>query len=158
MILGTRALTPRFRAARDLRFDVMPVPTLDRVRTVADVSGYCISTDTEHVQQAADFVAFAVGRKGAAITTRPGYIVPSNLEVANSAAFTQASQQPASSFLFNEGVRRAQTMPFSPAWPQLSKAVEAPLRRMFYAPVLDLARSLEQVDRLSTRVLPQKRP
>ena len=157
MILGTRALTPRFRAADRLRFDVMPLPTLSRLRTVADVSGYCISADTEHVQQAADFVAFAVGRQGAAIAARPGYIVPSNLEVANSAAFAQTSQQPASSFLFNESVRRAQPLPFSPKWPQLSKAVEAPLHRLFYAPVIDLSRTLEQIDKMSTRVLPQQR-
>jgi len=155
MILGTRALTPTFREAKDLRFDVMPLPSLGRVRTVADVTGYCISAGSEQVDAAADFIAFAVGRKGAAITTRPGYIVPSNLEVANSAVFAQTSRQPASSFLFNEGVRRAQTMPFSAGWPRLDDDVRKPLHRMFYSPVIDLAALLERIDTMSTRVLPQ---
>lgn len=155
MIVGTRALTPRLRDADKLHFDVMPLPTVDRLRTVADVTGYCISADTEHVQTAADFVAFAVGRKGATITARPGYVVPSNLEVANSAAFAQTSEQPQSSFVFNEGVRRAQTMPFSPAWPRLSDRVRPPLHRLFYAPVIDLEAMLQRIDKMSTRVLPQ---
>lgn len=153
MILGTRALTPRLRAAEDLQFDVMPLPSLGRLRTVADMTGYCISADTPDVEAAADLVAFAAGEEGATITTRTGYVVPSNLEVANSPAFTQASQQPESAFLFNEGVRRAQVMPFAPAWPQLDEQLEGPLTRMFYAPVIDLEELLEEMDTLSERTL-----
>ncbi len=153
MILGTRELTPELREAEDLRFDVMPLPSLSRMRTIADMNGYCISADTQHVETAADFLAFAVGRQGAAITARTGYVVPSNLEVANSAAFAQTSRQPASSFVFNEAIRRAQTMPFSPAWPELSEQVAPALNRMFYAPVIDLDSLLEEIDTTSERVL-----
>ncbi len=153
MIFGTRALTPELREAGHLRFDVMPLPSLGRHRTVADMTGYCISADTEHVEEAADLVAFAVGRRGAAITARTGYVVPSNLEVANSPDFTQGSRQPASSFLFNEGLRRAGTMPSDPAWDQLSGQLEGPLNRMFYAPVIDLDSLLEEMDTASERVL-----
>ena len=83
----------------------------------------------------------------ATITTRPGYVVPSNLEVANSAAFAQTSRQPASSFVFNEAIRRAQTLPFSPAWPEVSEQVAPALNRMFYAPVIDLDSLLEVLKR-----------
>jgi multiple sugar transport system substrate-binding protein len=153
MILGTRSLTPELRGADRLRFDVMPLPSLGRLRTVADMTGYCISSDTEHVEEAADLVAFAVGRKGSTITARTGYVVPSNLEVANSSAFTQNARQPANSFLFNEGVRRAGTMPFAPEWSQLSGLLEGPLNRMFYAPVIDLESLLEEIDTVSERAL-----
>lgn len=153
MILGTRELTPLLRADEDLRFDVMPLPSLGRFRTVADMTGYCISADTEHLEVAGDFLAFAVSREGASITARSGYIVPSNLEVANSAAFAQQSRQPESSFLFNEGVRRAQSLPFVASWPELSEQVEPTLGRMFYAPVIDLDAMLEEIDTMSTEVL-----
>jgi multiple sugar transport system substrate-binding protein len=156
MIVGTRALTPRLREAEDLRFDVMPLPSLGRLRTSADMNGYCISAGSDAVEAGADFVKFAVGRKGAAITARTGYVVPSNLEVANSAAFTQTSQEPASSFVFNEGVRRAQSMPLAPEWPELSEHVAPALQRMFYAPVIDLDSMLEEIDTLSTQVLAQE--
>lgn len=153
MILGTRALTPELREAPELDFDVMPLPSMGRLRTVADMTGYCISADTKDVEAAADLVAFAAGRKGATITTSTGYVVPSNLEVANSPVFAEPSQQPKSSFLFNEGVRRAQTMPFDPAWPELDERLDGPLNRMFYAPVIDLDSLLEEIDKSSEQVL-----
>lgn len=153
MILGTRALTPQFRAAQGLRFDVMPLPSLGRLRTIADMTGYCISSDTQALEAAGDFLAFAVSDEGAAITARSGYVVPSNVKVANSPVFTQEAQQPASSFIFNEGVRRAQDLPFVPSWPQLSEAVEPALNRMFYAPVIDLDSLLDEIDTTSSRVL-----
>ena len=153
MILGTRALTPRLRAAENLRFDVMPLPSLGRFRTIADMTGYCISAGTAAPDAAADFLAFAVGDEGAAITARSGYVVPSNVAVANSSDFTQQSQEPASSFIFNEGVRRAQDLPFVPEWPQVSEAVKPALNRMFYAPVIDLDSLLDEIDTTSTQVL-----
>ena len=153
MILGTRALAPVLRETEDLDFDVMPLPSLGRFRTVADMNGYCISVDTEHQAAAADLLAFAVGRQGAAITARTGYVVPSNLEVAHSTAFEGGSQDPSSSFIFNEAVRRAQTLPFVPTWPELSEQVEPSLNEMFYAPVIDLDTLLEGIDTRSAEVL-----
>ncbi len=153
MILGTRALTPVFREAEGLRFDVMPLPRLARTRTVADMTGYCIAAGTEEVEASADLLAFAVGREGATITTSAGYVVPSNLEVANSTAFVQGTREPASSFVFNEGVRRAQNMPFTPAWPLLTEQVAPALDRLFYAPVIDLDALLTEIDTTSARVL-----
>lgn len=153
LILGTRALTPVFRESEDLEFDVMPLPRLARSRTVADMTGYCISAGTGEVEASADLLAFAVGREGAMITTRDGYVVPSNLEVANSPVFVQGSRQPESSFVFNEGVRRAQNMPFTPSWPLLVEEVAPALDRLFYAPVIDLDSLLAEIDATSARVL-----
>ena len=153
MVLGTRALTPRLRETEGLDFDVMPLPRLSRLRTVSDMTGYCISAGTEHTEAAADLLAFAVSREGATITTRPGYIVPSNLEVANSAVFTQPAQQPESSFIFNEGVRRTQPLPFTPSWPELVDEVRPDLERMFYAPVIDLDELLTGIDEESQAIL-----
>lgn len=153
MIVGTRQLTPRFRAAQGLDFDVMPLPSLGRFRTVSDMTGYCIAEDSTEVGTAADFLAFAVSREGASITARPGYVVPSNLEVANSPVFTQPSLPPASSFIFNEGVRLSQPLPFVPEWPALTERVGPDLHRMFYAPVIDLDALLTQIDTTSASVL-----
>lgn len=158
MIVGTRELTPVFRDIEDLRFDVMPLPSLGRFRTVADMTGYCISSETAEVEAVADLLAYAVSREGAAITARPGYVVPSNLEVANSPLFLQQSRAPSSSFIFNEGVRRAQSLPFTPAWPDLTVAVAPSLERMFYAPVIDLDTLLEDIDTLSEGVLAPEEP
>ncbi|HSJ20644.1 MAG TPA: extracellular solute-binding protein [Nocardioidaceae bacterium] len=153
MILGSRALTPVLRAEDDLDFDVMPLPRISRLRTIADMNGYCISSDTEHVETAADLLAFAVSSEGAAITARTGHVVPSNLDVAHSSDFDDATQEPESSFIFNEGVRRAQSLPFVGTWPEVSASVEPDLVEMFYAPVIELDTLLERIDTRSGEVL-----
>jgi multiple sugar transport system substrate-binding protein len=153
MIVGDRSLTPRLREVEGLQFDVMPLPSLGSYRTIADMTGYCISADTEHLEAAADFLAFAVGREGQTVTSTPGYVVPANLQVAHSHAFTQSGQQPADSFVFNEGVQRSQTTPFVPEWPELQEEIRPDLERLFYAPVVDLDVLLEQIDSRSQQVL-----
>lgn len=153
MIVGSRSLVPTLRAAEDLDFDVMPLPSLGVYRTVADMSGYCLAADTEHTAAAADFLAFAVGRQGATLTAAPGDVVPSNLEVAHSSAFAQEGRQPASSFVFTEGVRRSQTLPYTALWEELERRVGPLMRRLFYAPVVDLDTLLSEIDERSSRVL-----
>jgi multiple sugar transport system substrate-binding protein len=149
MIVGTRALTPRLRAAEGLDFDVMPLPSLGRFRTVTDMTGWCISSGTDQLETAGDLLAFAVGHEGASIVAREGYVVPSNLEVANSATFDQPALPPQSSFIFIEGVRRSQPLPFVPQWPQLTAALEPTIERMFYEPVIDLDTLLAGIDEQS---------
>lgn len=158
MIVGTRALTPGFRDS-DVDFEVMPLPRVSgRFRTVSDMTGYCISADTEHTEAAGDLLAFAVSREGAMITTSPGYVVPANLEVANSPVFIQGSRQPENSFIFNEGVRRTQPLPFTPQWSELNEAVDPSIHEMFNAPVIELQTLVEEIDTTSQQVLAPDEP
>ena len=95
MLIGTRALVPRLRDKPDLHFDVFPLPNLGRFRTVADITGYCLSKDTENVDAAADFMAFASGDEGSQIMAETGSIVPANIEAAALAAVHRAGHVPA---------------------------------------------------------------
>lgn len=153
MIIGTRALTPVLREAEGLDFDVMPLPRLGAYRSIADMTGYCIAADTEHVQAAADLVAFASGREGASITAESGYVVPANLQVANSASFTQSSQQPQAAFVFNETVRRTQSTPAVPEWREMERQIDPLLERLFHASVIDLDTLLADIDAVSAQTL-----
>lgn len=153
MILGTRALTPKLRETANLDFDVLPIPSLGIPRTTSEITGYCISSQTEHVDAAADFIAFAVGRKGAAITSESGHIVPSNVKVAHSPAFTQPNRQPENAFLFTEGVRRADETPFVAQWPEVVQDTRPMIERMFYATVIDLEALLTRIDARSQVIL-----
>jgi multiple sugar transport system substrate-binding protein len=158
MVLGTRALTPALRESEHLDFEVMPLPSLGRYRTIAQLSGYCISSQSQDVPAAADFLAYAVGREGATITTLSGYVVPSNLQVAHSPAFGQPGKRPDNAFVFNEGVRRAERPPFVPQWPDVMRQTEPSLARMFYAPVIDLETLLADIDLVSQRLLAPQEP
>lgn len=152
MVIGSRELTPRLRAAKGLDFEVFPLPHIGPFRTISSMNGYCIAAGTDKVQAAADFLAFAVGREGATITTTAGYVVPSNLEVAHSPAFTQPGLPPKNSFVFNEGVRRTEPTPFVPEWPRVVNETDPVIERLFYAPVIDLDAALISMDTRSQQV------
>jgi multiple sugar transport system substrate-binding protein len=158
MMIGTRAMVPRLRSNPSLRFDVFPLPSLGRLQTVADVSGYCISHDTRHQADAADFLAFATGNRGAALTARSGGVVPANLVALHSESFEQPGQLPLNVAVFTSVMRRADTMPDPPAWPQVISTTRPLLDRLFYAPVLDLDTLLPRIDRVSAALLAQPTP
>lgn len=151
MLVGDRSLTPRLRRATKVDFDVMPLPSLGRIRTIASMTGYCLSSRTEHVEEAADLLAFAVGREGATIAATPGYIVPANLDVANSPAFLQPTLPPQHASVFNDAVRRTETAPPVPEWPRVVESVSSQVERLFYSPMIDLETRLTEIDSESRR-------
>jgi multiple sugar transport system substrate-binding protein len=153
MILATRDVVPELRRAEDLDFDVFPLPRISRTRTVADVTGLCISATTPQVDAAADFLAFATGPEGEAILAETGEVVPAHLPTLNSDAFVQPGQQPESVEVFGDTVAHAGVAPYVPAWPEVEDATSADLVRMFYAPVIDLDEMLPRLDERSREIL-----
>ena len=158
MIVGTRTLVPRLRHAKGLVFDVYPLPSLGSPSTVADVRGYCIARASRHVREAADFLAFASGDRGASITARSGAVVPANLDVRDSEAFEQTDRMPVTHEIYSRVMRRASTMPTAPAWPVLVRRTQPLVNQLFYAPVVDVNSVLTGMDRISSRILRQPSP
>ncbi|NUR08502.1 MAG: sugar ABC transporter substrate-binding protein [Nocardioidaceae bacterium] len=158
MMVGTRALVPQLRQHPDLQFDVLPLPRLSASRTVADISGYCINKASEHVDQAADFIAFASQDEGAAITAQSGGIVPANLAVLHSDAFTQPGRQPQNEEVFSTVLGKADPMPFTPGWSKVVTQTQPYLDRLFYAPVVDLDTLFPRIDELSAALLVEPSP
>ena len=144
MYVGTRDAVPQLRAARGLRFDVLPFPSLGRSRSVSTMSAYCVAASSEVVDVASDFVAFAVGERGARIAARSEVIVPSALSVLHDNAFTQPSEQPRSTFVFSSAVRRSDPLPYATAWSDVTPRVERLLVTLVEAPDPDLEATLER--------------
>ncbi len=153
MFFGRRSLVPRLREAEDLRFDVFPLPSLGRFRTMSRMTGMCIAESSPNVEAAADFVAFAASEEGATILARAGAVVPANLLALHSDAFVQPGREPSNSMAFSDGARRSDSSPFAPDWPEVLEQQRALVEKMFYTPVLDLDTLLPRMDRLSARVL-----
>lgn len=153
MMLGTRALVPRLRATAGLRFDVLPVPHLGRPRTISTVTGYCLSAASPHAWEAAAFIAFAVGRQGATITSARGSQVPTNLAVAHSPAFLQPGLPPEHAQVFVSSLQDTMLTPVGATWPEVVSATQPYFERLLYAPVIDLDALLPAVDALSAELL-----
>jgi multiple sugar transport system substrate-binding protein len=152
MVLATRAVVPELRES-GVDFDAFPLPRLARDRTVADISGLCLSATTEHRDAAADFLAFATGAEGERILAETGAVVPAHVPTLNSLAFTQPGEQPESVMVYVDGVARATVHPYVPGWPDAVDQVRSEIDKMFYAPVLDLETLLPRIDEKSQRVL-----
>jgi multiple sugar transport system substrate-binding protein len=153
MMIGTRDLVPRLREKAGLEFDVFPLPSLGRFRTMADLTGYCIARDSAHVPAAADFLAYASGPDGSRILASSGAIVPANLEALHSESFTQPTSYPQNSEVFDSVIRRADPMPSVAAWPDVVSATQPLLDRLFYSRVLDLDTLLPRIDEVSAPLL-----
>ena len=154
MIAGFRNLVPQLRDAPGLDFDVLPMPVIDNRATVGDISGLCLSADSEVTGDAADFIAYAVSDEAISTVAQTGYIVPANTEVAASPEFLAPTQEPANSKVFNSSIRYMVVPPFIDQREALTEAVTPLLERLVTAPgVLDLDQITEQIDQTSRTIL-----
>ena len=154
MVAGFRNLVPELREAEDLDFDVMPMPVIEDRATVGDISGLCLSADSEVIGDAADFIAYAVSDAAIATVASTGYIVPANTSVAASDDFLAPDEEPANAAAFNSSIRYMVVPPFIDQREELVEAVTPLLERLVTAPgVLDLEETTEQIDQASRMVL-----
>lgn len=154
MVAGFRNLVPELRDAEDLDFDVLSMPTIDSRATVGDISGLCISSDSEMQGDAADFIAYAVSDAAIATVSATGYIVPANTEVAASPEFLAPGNEPANAEVFNTSIRYMVVPPFIDQRDELVDAVTPLLERLVTEPgVLDLELVTEEIDLASQAIL-----
>jgi multiple sugar transport system substrate-binding protein len=154
MITGTRAMVPELRGVQDLRFDVMPIPSIEGAATVGEISGLCISQDAESPATAADFLVYASSTQAVGEVVREGYLQPANQEVALSDDFLQPEEKPLNGQVFNEAVGRMVIPPLLDTWDELEDAVEPYLLEMFFAvPTIDLPLLGAQIDAVSQPIL-----
>lgn len=154
MVAGFRNLVPELREAEDLEFDVMPMPTIEDRATVGDISGLCISAESDNVGDAADFIAYAVSDAAIATVAETGYIVPANTQVAASDDFLAPEDEPANAEAFNSSIRYMVVPPFIDQRDELVEAVTPLLDRLVTAPgILDLEQVTEEIDIASRAVL-----
>lgn len=161
MIAGYRSLVPELRSAPGLHFDVMPMPSISRSATVGDVTGLCLSAETDEVSAAANFLVSVLSDESVAQVVRQGYTVPANVTVASSDDFLQPGQQPANAAVFRTAVRRIEIPPLLESWNDLEQAVAGGLRQLVTVPLLTeeiLARLTEQIDLDSQSVLSPPQP
>jgi multiple sugar transport system substrate-binding protein len=137
-----------------LRFDVMPIPSIEGAATVGDITGLCISQDAESPATSADFLVYATSTDAVTEVARAGYLQPANQEVAFSDALLQPDNLPLSASVFNESVTRMTIPPLLDTWDELESVVAPYLEQLFYAgPILDLATLTEQIDAASQPIL-----
>lgn len=151
MLPGDRSLVPRLRRAQGISFDVRQMPRLDQDATTGTVTGLCIAAGAD-TDVAADFLLHLLDPEAVATIAREGYLVPAELEVAQSPAFLQPGRQPAHPEAFLDAVRDIAMLPDVDD-EELGDLVGPALRSMFYDTVIELDELTASIDELSGSLL-----
>ena len=88
LYMSGRWMVPKFRSAvKDFDWDVIAFPVSDELKIAVDTSGWGISKNSKHKQEAVDFVKYISGREAIEKITASGLIVPARVDVAGSEYF-----------------------------------------------------------------------
>jgi multiple sugar transport system substrate-binding protein len=158
MIEGFRSLTPELRAIPGLSFDVMPMPTINGRKTIGDITGLCLSATAADAGVAADVLQFFGTPQHVAEVARAGYLVPANVEVAESPDFLQPSQDPPHAAVFNDTVRDIINPPLLDDYATLETAIAPAFAQLFATGFLDLAQVTAAIDAAALPVLATLQP
>lgn len=134
MWLASRADTPTFRTIKDFVWDVAPMPMKDKPATILHSDAYCMAASISPEKKAAawDFIQFAQGPVGQTVAAKLGRTVPSLRSVANSPAFLDPTQLPASSKVYLDAIPSIKGVPVHFRWGAIESAVNAEIERAFY--------------------------
>ena len=129
MFMSSRRDTPVFRTITAFDWDVAPLPQHKEPASILHSDAYCMTSASKNKSAAWRFVEFALGPRGAPITARSGRTVPSLIEVAESDAFLNPGQKPASSQIFLDTIPVIRRVPNISTWPEIEDAVDALLEQ-----------------------------
>lgn len=96
MYVDSRVFTPTMRETVEFNWDVAPLPRGKQVANVLHSDGYCMASASQVKDAAWKFIEFALGEEGQLIAAQLGRTVPSLRSVAESPAFLDPENPPAS--------------------------------------------------------------
>ena len=134
VFFDSRRAVPAFRKAEGLSFDVRPLPRVDASRPSVSLlasDAYCVAKASDEPELAADFASYAVGPEGAVVLAKSGRTVPSVKEVAESEAFLDPAQLPASSSVFLDVIPDLKRLPNVAAEDEAEEAANDLLAQLF---------------------------
>jgi multiple sugar transport system substrate-binding protein len=136
MFIDSRRATTGLRAVKALEWDVAPLPVHPRVKKPAVMlhsDAYCMAASSKQKDAAFRFVEFAVGPTGAAIIARTGRTVPSLRSVAESPAFLDSTQPPASARVFLDQIPAIRRFPNIGVWHEVESKTDPVIEEWFFS-------------------------
>ena len=84
--------------------------------------------------------------------------MPANLDALHSKAFLQPARLPINGTVFSSVIRRADTVPNPPAWPEVVRQTQPLLDELYYSAVPNLDQILPRIDQISAQLLAEPTP
>jgi multiple sugar transport system substrate-binding protein len=132
MFFNSRRGVPTYRTVADLDWDVAPLPVGAQPAGILHSDGYCMAAKASDKDAAWKLIEFANSVEGQMIMAGTGRTVPSLRPVAESPAFLDPEQRPASSQVFLDAIPLLRRVPLLPEWPSIEEAASREIERAFY--------------------------
>ncbi len=132
MYLNSRRVVPTLRTITAFAWDVAPLPAGKQPAGILHSDGYCMAAGTADKEAAWTLIEYANAAVGQQIVAATGRTVPSLRAVAESPAFLDPAQPPASSRVFLDVIPVARQLPLLPRWPAIEETANREIERAFY--------------------------
>jgi multiple sugar transport system substrate-binding protein len=133
MLLHSRRLTATLREVQGLEWDVAPLPVHRQAASLLHADAYCLARASPARELALRFVEYALGPEGAGLLARSGRTVPSRRSVAESPAFLDPSQPPASARVFLDAIPQLRRLPNIAVWNEVETRLDGVVEEWYYA-------------------------
>ena len=132
MFLNSRRGTPTYRTVEGLDWDVAPLPQGAQAAGMLHSDAYCMSARAKDKGSAWTLIEFANSAAGQTLMAGTGRTVPSLRQVAESPAFLDPNQRPASSRVFLDTIPLLRRVPLHEKWPTIEETASREIERAFY--------------------------
>ena len=132
MFFNSRRGTPTYRTIANLDWDVAPLPQGAQAAGMLHSDAYCLAARTKDKDSAWKLIEFANSVEGQTLMAGTGRTVPSLRQVAESPAFLDPAQRPASSQVFLDTIPLLRRVPLLPKWPTIEELASREIERAFY--------------------------
>ena len=143
MLMSSRRDVPLLRTIDDFEWDVAPFPKDVEQASVLHSDGFCIAKGA-NADAAWAWIEFALGPDGQEVLARSGRSVPSLRAVAESPAFLESPDPPASSQVFLDALEHMHRLPTTENWTAVEQRTDDVLVELFYGR-LGLDDALERI-------------
>ena len=132
MQISGRWSVPFFRKNLDFDWDIVPFPSSKRGSVVdVDASGWAVSSESKHKEQAWRFVEFMASEESVKKMTSSGLIIPARVSVANSELFLDTEKKPVSSKYFVTAIDTGIPTPANRNYQEISDILDKRLETLF---------------------------
>lgn len=135
MYFNSRRGVPTYRTIDSFSWDAVALPQKDEAAGILHSDAYCMAAVTQNKEAAWTFIEFANSVTGQTIVAPSGRTVPSNMNVANSPVFLDASKPPANSQVYIDTEPILRRVPIMAGWVGVEEDASREIERAFYGQV-----------------------
>lgn len=131
MYIDSRRIVPTLRELAQFDWDVAPLPVGKEAASVLHSDGYCLAAASKVKDAAWAFIEYALSAQGQTRAARLGRTVPSLRSVAESSAFLDPTQPPASARVWLEIAPELRALPKLENWAAIERVAAIELEQLY---------------------------